>query len=275
MGDEDMIERHARPTESGEAGPQQAFPEPIEYPDSDGHFLPPHPLQSNAIVELRGNLKQHFQDMPNVVMEGGMFMYYAEGEADERRVLGRRVGKYVSPDVFVVLDHDLGRRPTYKLWVEGKPPDFALDVISPSSDLRNQQDKLELYGRIGVRECFLFQPDVQCPSPRVVGYTLRGGEYRELGPDPALPGAGAVLSEVLGLSFRPKGAFLRVREQYSGEDYPWIDEWATAVKVLDGYRLRAATRADRVAAARRAVESRPAASEERLGRNVPQPLDDD
>lgn len=54
-----------------------------------------------------------------------------------------------------------------------------------------------------------------------------------------------------------------------------LDEWASAVKVLDGYRRRAATRADRVAAARRAVESRPAGSEERLGRNVPQPLDDD
>ena len=245
MGDEDIIEQQTLPTAMTEPQPPPVFAEPIEYPDSDGHFLPDNPLQSNAIVELRSNLKQHFKGMPNVVVEGDMFMYYAQGEADERRVHGRRVGKYVAPDVFVVLDHDLGGRLTYKLWEEGKPPDFALEVISPSSELRNRRDKKELYARLGVREYFLFQPDVRRTGPRLVGYTLRGGAYQELGPDPALPGAGSVLSEALGVSLRPEGAFLTVRDQRSGKDYLKSVESQYELEAKDAAIAKSEQRADR------------------------------
>ena len=173
MASESRIERHALPVA-----------EPLSYPDSDGHFLPPNPLQANAIVELRNSMRTHFLDVPNVVVEGSMFLYYAEGEADERLVLGKRVGKYIAPELIVVLDHELGGRGTYKVWVEGKPPDFALEVISPSSELRNRAAKKELYERIGIGEYFVFQPDPQRPGPRFVGYALEGSRYRALGPDP-------------------------------------------------------------------------------------------
>ena len=289
MGDENVIEQQALPTAAAEPRPPHGVLEPVEYPDSDGHFLPDNPLQSNAIVELRCSLKQHFLGAPNVVLEGDMFLYYAQGEADERRVGGRRVGKYVAPDVFVVLDHDLGGRPTYKLWEEGKPPNFALEVISPSSEVRNRRDKKELYGRIGVGEYFVFQPDVQRPGARLVGYTLRKGSYQELGPDPALPGVSSVLSEVLGVSFRPDGAFLRVRDQRSGKDYPWMDELRLDFDRAEERAAREAAergraeeradregeRADREAAARREAEARLAALEARLGTVPRQPLDDD
>ena len=303
MADEDIIEQQTLPSAMTEPQPPPVFAEPIEYPDSDGHCLPDNPLQSNAIVELRGNLKQHCKDMPNVVVEGDMFLYYAQGEADERRVHGRRVGKYAAPDVFVVLDHDLGERWTYKLWEEGKPPDFALEVISPSSELRNRRDQKELSGQIGIQEYFLFQPDVRRASPRLVGYTLRGGAYQELGPDPALPGTGSVLSEVLGVSLRPEGAFLRVRDQRSGKDYLKSVESQYELEAKDAAvakseqradrseqradreseradreaaaRRRESERADREAVARRSAEARIAALEARLGRVAQRPLDDD
>ena len=303
MADEDIIEQQTLPTAMTEPQPPPVFAEPIEYPDSDGHFLPPNPLQANAIVELRWSLTQHFTGVPNVVLEGNMFMYYAQGEADERRVLGRRVGKYVDPHVFVVLGHDLEERSTYKLWVEGKPPDFALDVIEPSSDLSDQCATKELYGRIGMREYFLFQPDVERAGPRLVGYALRGGAYHALGPDPALPGAGSVLSEVLGVSLRPEGAFLRVRDQRSGKDYLKTVETQYELEAKDAAiakseqradqeaaarrreseradreaaaRQRESERADREAAARRSAEERLAALEARLGQGVQRPPDDD
>ena len=289
MGDEDIIEQQTLPTAMTEPQPLPVFAESIEYPDSDGHFLPENPLQSKAIVEVRASLNQHFEGVPDVVLEGDMFMYYAQGEADERRVHGRRVGKYVAPDVFVVLDHRPRKRSTYKLWEEGKPPDFALEVISPSSELRNRRDKKALYERIGVREYFLFQPDMRRSGPRLVGYTLRGGAYHELGPDPALPGAGSVLSEVLGVSLRPEGELLRVRDLGSGEDYSWSGQWRSEMKAKDATiakseqradreaaaRRRERERADREAAARRSAEARLAALEARLGQGVQRPLDDD
>ena len=296
MADEDIIEQQTLPTAMTEPQPLPVFAEPIEYPDSDGHFLPENPLQSKAIVEVRASLNQHFEGVPDVVLEGDMFMYYAQGEADERRVHGRRVGKYVAPDVFVVLGHHPRKRSTYKLWEEGKPPDFVLEVISPSSELRNRRDKKALYSRIGVREYFLFQPDMRRSGPRLVGYTLRGGAYQELGPDPALPGAGSVLSEVLGVSLRPEGELLRVRDLGSGKDYSWSGQWRSEMKAKDAAiakserradradqradqeaaaRQRESERADREAAARRSAEERLAALEARLGQGVQRPPDDD
>ena len=169
MATKGTIEQSALPVPVAEPAPRMEVVEPLSNPDSDGHFLPPNPLQANAIVELRLSVRTHFRDVPNVVVEGRMFLYCAEGEADERLVLGTRVGKYIAPELIVVLDHDLEGRGTYTVWLEGKPPDFALEVISSSSELRNRAAKKELYERVGIGEYFVFQPDPQRPGPRLAG----------------------------------------------------------------------------------------------------------
>ena len=291
MADNGIINQDAPPVEAVEPPPAGVGPRPLEYPDSDGRFLPEHPLQANAIVELRGNLKQHFRDRADVVVEGDMFLYYAEGQADERLVRGKRVGKYVAPDVIVVLDHDLGGRGTYKLWEEGKPPDFALDVISPSSEVRNRQTERDLYARIGIREYFVFQPDTRRAGPRLVGYELGKSGYRRLGPQVGLPGS--VRSAVLGVSLRPEGAFLRVRDLRSGTDYLWAvelfleveaaaarreaehkaDSEAAARRADAAARRVAEHKAERESALRKALEVRIAALEARLGRGGQRPTD--
>ena len=226
--------------------------EPLTYPDSDGHFSPDNPLQANAVMELRNSLREHFHGVPNVVVEGDMFLYYAKGEADERRVRGKRVGKYVAPDLIVVLDHDLGDRQTYKLWEEGKPPDFALEVISPSSAVRNRVDKRKIYARIGIGEYFVFQPNPERAGPQLVGYALEGLGYRALRPD-----SGSVRSEALGVSLRPEGSFLRVRDLGSGKEYRWHTELVTQADEDAAARRRAEETAAREAEARhREAEAR-------------------
>lgn len=75
----------------------------------------------------------------------------------------------MAPDVFAVPGHDLGDRSTRKLWDEGKPPDLALEVLSPSSEIRNQETKKELYAKLGIQEYFVFQPDTKRDGWRLVG----------------------------------------------------------------------------------------------------------
>ncbi len=254
MADKGIIKQHPAPAVVAEPPPAGVVSGPLEYPDSDGRFLPENPLQANAILELRSNLKQHFRDVPDVVVEGDMFLYYAKGQADERLVRGKRVGKFVAPDVIVVLDHDLGGRGTYKLWEEGKPPDFALEVISPSSEVRNRETKRDLYERIGIGEYFVFQPDTRRAGPRLVGYELKKWGYERLGPQVGLPGS--VRSDVLGVSLRPEGALLRVRDLRSGTDYLWNVELIRDNESEAEARRRAEHRADREAAARREAEHR-------------------
>ena len=81
------------------------------YPDSDGRFLPENPIQARAIMNVRFALQHHFDRVANVVLEGDMFLYYEPGNP----------AASIAPDIFVVFDHDLGKRGVYKLWEEGKP----------------------------------------------------------------------------------------------------------------------------------------------------------
>ena len=184
--------------------------ESVHYPDSDGHFLPDNPLQAHAVMNVRFALQHHFDKVDNIVLEGDMFMYYEEGNP----------AASIAPDVYVVLDHDLGDRLVYKFWEEGKPPDFALEVISPSSKIRNAKEKRALYARLGIGEYFLFQPDPRKRGRRLVGYRLWGQTYEELRAEPD----GAVRSTALGVSMRVEGKNLRVRSLASGRDYAWIEE---------------------------------------------------
>ncbi len=75
----------------------------------------------------------------------------------------RNPKRRVRPDIFVVLDRDWGKRVVYRVWEEGKPPDFALEVVSPSSRDRNQAENIALYEWLEIGEYILLQPDRKEP----------------------------------------------------------------------------------------------------------------
>ncbi len=222
--------------------PVSAVAENVHYPDSDGHFLPDNPLQANAVVNLRVALKRHFERVANVVVEGDMFLYYEKGNPR----------KSIAPDMYVVLNHDLGGRPVYKLWEEGKPPDFALEVISPSSAIRNEVEKRALYERLGIGEYFLFQPDPTCRGPRLVGHRLRGGSYEEM----VAESGGELRSEALGVTLRVEGSNLRLRNMATGMDYPWVEEFSGLFSAKDEALRRARQETQAKDEALRRVEAR-------------------
>jgi Uma2 family endonuclease len=85
-------------------------------------------------------------------------------------------------------------------------PDFVIEVISPSTELRDRHDKLEVYYRYGVREYWLADPESQrievfvLESGRLVKKAQHdSGDVRSLA---VLPG----FSEPLAYVFRRPGA---------------------------------------------------------------------
>ncbi len=229
----------------------------IHYPESDGRFLPENRLEAKAVVNLRIALQHHFAKVPNVVVEGGMFIYYEEGNPR----------KSIAPDLYVVLDHDLGDRMVYKLWEEGKPPDFALEVISPSSEIRNREDKVALYKQLGIGEYFVFQPLTEKPEPRLRGRRLLGCEYREVEAEPG----GGLLSARLGVELRVEGTNLRVRNAVTGREYAWNEEIPRNTEAAEARaeaaeaRAKAAeARADAEAEGRRRSQAQVAAAKLRI-----------
>ena len=151
----------------------------IFYPESDGMPLPDGFYQDPIFRKAVGTLEVHFSDVEGAVVSGNTFIYYVEG--NPRRV--------VSPDCYVAFDlsdaalESLSVREnnTYLLWEVGKPPDFVLEIGSPSTWSRDLGDKRDLYARIGVGEYWRFDGTGGdfYPEP-LVGERLVGGEYERL-----------------------------------------------------------------------------------------------
>ena len=80
-------------------------------------------------------------------------------------------------------------RRIYRIWEEGKPPDFVLEFSSENTYQHDLAGKKELYAAIGVGEYFLYDADrAYLPSP-LMGFRLVGGEYVQIpvGADGSVP----------------------------------------------------------------------------------------
>ena len=180
------------------------------------------------------------------MLEGNHFIYYLPGDKSG----------CVAPDVYVILDHVWKCRSPYRIWVEGKVPDFVLEVISPKTKIRNQVDKKALYCKLGVREYFVFQPNEASPGERLVGYRLWGGEYVELRPDPRLGPERELRSETLGVSLRVAGPLIRVRNLDTRKDYLSHEDLDTVAEAAEARAKADRARADAEKARAEVAEAR-------------------
>ncbi len=182
----------------------------VEYPESDGQPMAETPLHGRVMIDLKRALQSRFAEVPDVYVEGNMFLYYEEGVPSA----------CVAPDVFVIkgVAKDTPRR-VYKLWEEGPAPSFALEVTSEHTR-REDEKKKKQYRNLGVEEYFLFDPLGGYLRPRLQGFRLSGGEYQPL----AARRDGALSSAVTGLDLVPEGDNLRLVDVTSGKRLLWIAE---------------------------------------------------
>lgn len=101
-------------------------------------------------------------------------------------------------------------RDIYRIAEEGKPPDWVIEVASPSTFKYDVEGKKDLYEAMGVGEYWVYDPQGWMHNPRLQGWVLEPGGYREL-VDMERPGLVVTLSsEVLGLEFHFDGVDLRM-----------------------------------------------------------------
>ena len=159
----------------------------------------------------------------------------------------------VLPGLYVALGVQPTAEPSYKVWEKGRPPDLVLDVASHSRELQhNWRAKQPVYARIGIRECWQFDPTGEYFEPRLRGFRLERGRYVAL---PAVDegGTATIRSVVLGLDFRLDGEELRVQDPRTGRICPSYEE--AVARWREGYLRVAASEK-----ARREAESREAAT---------------
>ena len=215
--------------------------EDLVYPSEDGEPMADDTWQSRAMMNAATELELAH---PDALVAVAILVYPEKGNADNR----------ISPDVLVALGAGCHNRMSYKVWVEGKPPDWVLEVATPRSEADDRGYKWDYYAAMGIPEYWLFDAkgDVYPPgTPRLQGLGLVDGEYRPLA-SRLVDGELVIRSKVLGLDVLVDGTLLRFREPATGEDILHRPEAKVAFA-----RDRAETakiRAERIAAEARTAE---------------------
>ena len=107
--------------------------------------------QNPAISESEVILRDHFSTQSDVFVDGGGFVFYDTSDLNRR----------VKPDLYIAFGVDseaIYGRNGFVIEEVGKPPDFVLEVGSPSTHRVDTETKPGLYARIGVGEYWRFDP---------------------------------------------------------------------------------------------------------------------
>ena len=230
-----------------------AEPRRIHYPESDGVPMSENDFQAAAIFSFRSALVTRFAHRSDVYVAGNLFVYYEEGNP----------ARSVSPDLFVVFGVANRLRRTYRIWDEGKAPDFVLEVVSPSSGRRDLVEKRRLYRALGVSEYFVYDPGGTEGGSNLTGFRRWGRRYVRLRADAGAESGGEMLSEVLGMRLRPEGVRLRLVDPRTGRAVPIPPESAGLVRRAEERAREAEERAREEATMRRTAEGRAREAEER------------
>ena len=157
------------------------------YPESDGKPIADTDLHVYWIIRIRDILKTHLSADPGTYLSGNIMMYDIEGP----------MRTAVSPDILVCFGIGQKFRRTYKVWEEGKPPDFVMEFSSKGIYRNDLEGKMAHYARMRIPEYFIHDPDRRyLPSP-LLGFRLVEGQYVEILPD----ANGRIHSETLNLDF--------------------------------------------------------------------------
>ena len=112
--------------------PQPPGPGPLapsDYPVRDGNPMAETPIHRRATVDAAMALELFFEKRSDVYVGCDMLMYYREGD----------VNGNVVPDVWVAFGvPKLPERNNWLIWLEGKGPDFVLEITSENTELEDE-----------------------------------------------------------------------------------------------------------------------------------------
>ena len=237
----------------------------VEYPERQ--WIAQSVWHGDAVLLATAALQNHFRNREDVLVAMELVVYYERGDNTA----------WLRPDVQVVFGVERGGNcSTYRVWQEGKAPDFVLEVASPSTAEHDARYKAGEYARIGVQEYWRLDPEGTLLETALEGYAVTGGRYE---PVEAVerPGRGRYLrSRVLGLVLRSRkrdGATVVVfADPRTGEEFDGAPEEAERRRRIAEDRAiaeqeRAEAAENRATAEREraeAAENRVRALEERL-----------
>ena len=245
-------ERSGRATAVAEAS---AKPDEIEYPGRN--WIAQSIAHGDAVLQAAAALRNHFRERPDVLVAMELAVYYRR---DDNNL-------WLQPDVLVAFGVSAENRSSYRIWEEGKAPDFVLEVASPATAKNDAEHKAQEYARIGVREHWRLDPDGTLMGSALAGHEASGRQY-----DPVQPVASSgrelrYRSRVLGLELgsrrQARATVLVFRDPRSGEETDGAPEEAERRRrIAERDSLAAKQRANAAEQRANAAEQRASAAEQ-------------
>ena len=207
---------------------------------SDIFYEDPEPVEDGMQQELTITflafvLRWWFRQRPDVFVSAGGFIFWDPANGNER----------VGPDCYMALDTDpdfVYQFPNYFVWEVGKPPDFVMEVASPSTASNDLGRKHDLYARLGITEYWKLDPTGgELYGAALMGERLVDGEYVAYDLNVEPDGSAWSRSEVLELDFLWDGERFDIRDPLTG-------------RTIDP-RVEAETAHERARTAERQIES--------------------
>ena len=184
---------------------------PDGYPHKDGP-LPDAFIREPLFSLTLATLHTHFDPRSDVALSGDVFVYYRD-ETDQRRAL--------APDVVAIFGPDFARyrdRCGISLGEMGKPPDFVMEIASPSTYRADLGYKRDAYHWMGVGEYWLFDPDGGEHYGQPLAWEqLVDGQYQAMPVQRESDGIIWAYSAALGLDICADGGMLRFYDPLNRE----------------------------------------------------------
>ena len=244
-------------------------PDELRLPYCEDEPVPENMRQLGVIFDCLLSLRLHWRGRPDVLVSSDQFIHWDPAYNSRTNP----ANSPPSPDLYVVFDVSNRLRNSYVVWEEGKPPDFVLEVVSPSSR-RRDKEKIDLYAKMGVPEFFLYDPDDK-RGPALLGLELRDRGYVPLPEEPLAKGVIGVRSKTLGLCLGIKQSGpespdspLCCYDPTTGKFLPTVydlaDDTRKAKEEVAEARTEASTARQEAAEARKAAEARQEVAEAKL-----------
>jgi hypothetical protein len=140
------------------------LPDDYKCPDPDPELEDGRDMQQAPTIDKSGYfVARHFAGRPDVLVRTDGFVYYNQYDMNYR----------FRPDLYVAsgVEADaIRQRNGYVIWEAGKPPDFALEVASETTNQRDTGEKTGLYASVGIAEYWRVDPT----GGELYGYALAG-----------------------------------------------------------------------------------------------------
>ena len=130
-------------------------------------------VQEEVLDRIKDLLMQIFRGRPDVFISGAFYICYDPTNGNRR----------LQPDCIIAFDVDAEavryNLPNYWIWEVGKPPDFVMEIASPTTADNDLEHKRDMYAELGISEYWRFDPTGgDYYGQPLAGERLVEGEYQ-------------------------------------------------------------------------------------------------